>query len=360
VGRGMITQLVDELIADEVIAEGPIANAPRGRKPRLLHVRTRDRYCIAVDVRFNRTHLALTDLDGRAGRLETLETHLDPAELVAEVGEHVARLLRVHGAEKCEGMGVVVPGMIHRRTGQILNSPQLGWRDVPLREMLAQATGLRVLIENAPIACALAHMWLGKQAGAGSDDFVYVMVSDGVGVGVVVNGEVMRGHDNTAGEFGHVPIDPTGPRCLCGARGCLEAYTSNLATLSRYLGHEFSPTETRDLLHAHGITITDVIARPKAGDKEARYALEETARFLGGGLSVIINTLNPAQIFIGGEITAVWDLIAPTVRAALAARALTGAAAATPIIPESPDAHPRLRGATALVAAPVFAAPQVA
>ena len=118
-----------------------------------------------------------------------------------------------------------------------------------------------VHIENAPIACALAQMWLGKRGDEAPRDFVYVTVSDGVGAGVVVNGEVVRGHNNTAGEFGHVPIDPTGPTCLCGAHGCLEAYTSNLATLSRYLGHEFSPTRDARLLHDSGLTIADVIAR---------------------------------------------------------------------------------------------------
>src|SRR4051812_25645191 len=190
VGRGMITQLVDELIASDVIAEGAVANAPRGRKPRLLHVRTRDRFCLAVDVRFSRTHVALTDLDGRQMALETFATRLDPAALVDDVAGVVKRLLFAQDVEQCEGIGVVVPGMIHRRTGQILNSPQLGWRDVPFREALAEATGLRVLIENAPIACALAHMWLPPFPRDGIDSFAYVTVSDGVGVCVVDHGEV--------------------------------------------------------------------------------------------------------------------------------------------------------------------------
>ena len=159
-----------------------------------------------------------------------------------------------------------------------------------------------VQIENAPIACALAQMWLGKRGGDAPRDFVYVTVGDGVGAGVVVNGEVVRGHDNTAGEFGHVPFDPTGPTCLCGARGCLEAYTSNLATLSRYLGHEFSPTDAR-LLHESGLTITDVIARAREGDARASPRSRKRRAGLGGGLAIVINTLNPAQIFVGGEIT---------------------------------------------------------
>src|SRR4030095_16042129 len=102
--------------------------------------------------------------------------------------------------------------------------------------------------------CALAHRGLGDRGGDAPRDFVYVTVGDGVGAGVVVNGEVVRGHNNTAGEFGHVPIDPNGPTCLCGARCGLETYASNRATLSRYLGHVFSPTGTGDLLIESGLT----------------------------------------------------------------------------------------------------------
>ena len=160
--------------------------------------------------------------------------------------------------------------------------------------------------------------------------------------------------------FGHVAVDPRGPKCLCGSRGCLEAYTSNLATLSRYLGHPFSPTETRKMLQESRLTIDDVIARARSGERRAQNALRETARYLGGGLAVIINTLNPAQIFVGGEITEAWDQIVPVMTSVIREHALTSLAAETPLVPEPASSYPRLRGATALVAAPIFAAPQVA
>jgi len=316
---------------------------------------------IAIDVRFSRTYVMLTDFSGARLAMETFETVVDPAALVTELAERIPRLLKAHrAAGKCNGVGLVVPGMVDQRTGRVLNAPQLGWRDVDVRAALAEATGFDVQIENAPIACALAQMWLNEREGDAPRDFVYVTVSDGVGAGVVVNGEVVRGHNNTAGEFGHVPVDPNGPTCLCGARGCLEAYTSNLATLSRYLGHEFSPTGTRELLHASGLTITDVIARAAAGDARAVSALEETARHLGGGLAIIINTLNPAQIFVGGEITDAWDRVYPVIQRVIRERTLTSLAAATPLLPDPATNFPRLRGAIALVAAPLFAAPQVA
>ena len=361
VGRGMVTSLVSELLTDGSIFEGTTADAPRGRKPMMLYVRTHDRLAIAIDVRFSQTYLMLSDFSGAPIALETFDTIVEPRALVTALARRIGRLLKAHrAASKCKGIGLVVPGMVDQRTGRVLNAPQLGWRDVDVRDALAKATGYAVHIENAPIACALAQMWLGERGDDAPRDFVYVTVSDGVGAGVVVNGEVLRGHDNTAGEFGHVPIDPHGPECLCGSHGCLEAFTSNLATLSRYLGQDFSPTATRTLLNESKLTITDVLARAADGDAKARRALEETARFLGRGLAVIVNTLNPAQIFVGGEITEAWEQLAPVMRAMIRERALTSLAAATPILPEPASNYPRLRGATALVAAPIFAAPQVA
>jgi len=252
--------------------------------------------------------------------------------------------------------------MVDRRNGRVLNAPQLGWRDLQIRSGLVERTGLPVHVEHSGAACALAHIWLGpgeREGGSRIRDFVYVTVSDGVGTGVVVNGEVVRGHGHTAGEFGHIPISLEGPRCLCGSQGCLEAYTSNLATVASYLGHDLSPAVARELLQQNSVTVDDVIRRAGNGDERARAALVETGRHLGLGLSVIVNALNPAQIFIGGEITAAWDLIEAPIRAQIEGRALTRQAATTPVVPEPAGGLPRLRGAIALVAAPAFAAPQV-
>src|SRR5213594_3438005 len=197
-----------------------------------------------------------------------------------------AAVARTHAAgAHCEGIGIVIPGMVDRRSGRVFNAPQLGWRDVQVRSGLVERTGLPVHIENSGAACALAHLWLGPgERRSGIRDFVYVTVSDGVGTGVVVDGEVVRGHGHTAGEFGHIPIGPDGPRCLCGAQGCLEAHTSNLATVARYLGYDFSPAVARELLQQSSVTVDDVIRRAGGGDERARAALLETGRYLGLGL----------------------------------------------------------------------------
>jgi len=362
-GRGVVTTLVNELLQEGTLYEGALAELPRGRRPKMLHVETRDRLVVAIDLRFSRTDVLLADLGGRQIALERFGTHFGPEELLDELAIRVRRLLRTHAARgRCQGIGMVIPGMVDRASGRVLNAPQLGWRDVQVRTGLAQRTGLPVQVENAPAACALAHIWLSPaERGRGSDirDFVYLSVSDGVGTGVVVNGEVVRGHAHTAGEFGHIPISTAGPHCLCGSQGCLEAHTSNLATVARYLGHELSPEIARELLQQSGVTIDDVVRRAGEGDERARAAVADTGRYLGIGVSMIVQALNPAQIVVGGEISGAWDLVEPAIRAEVARRALTPRAAETPVIPEPAGRMPRLRGAIALVAAPVYAAPQV-
>jgi N-acetylglucosamine repressor len=360
VGRGMVTSLVNELLTEGLIYEGATGYAPRGRKPTLLHVRSHDRLAVGIDVRFSQTHLMLSDFSGREIALERFNTPLAPDQLVHQLTLRVRRLLETHAAMgACEGIGLVVPGMVDRKTGKIVNAPALGWREVDLRSALAARLALPVYIERDAVACALAQVWLGQRTGDGPESFVYVTISDGVGAGLVVNGAVVRGHRDAAGEFGHLPLDLNGPVCLCGSRGCWEAYTSNPATIARYLGRSLSGRESYAELRESGFTVLDLIARARSGDVSAQSALEVTGRFLGLGLAGIINALNPARIIIGGELTAAWDLIGSTVRAAVQERTLTDASAATPVIPEPSDGQTRLRGATALVVAPVFAAPAV-
>jgi N-acetylglucosamine repressor len=361
IGRGMVTYLTAELIAQGALYEGDTVDSPRGRRPQMLYVRTRDRLVIAIDIRFSSTFVMLTDFSGNAIALESFDTIEDLGALVREIQLRVRRLLATHaGTRHCEGVGLVVPGMVDATTGRVLNAPQLGWRNVDIRGPMEEALGIPVHVENAPIACALARMWLGQPGAPVPTDFVYVTVSDGIGAGVVVNGQVVRGQTNSAGEFGHVPLTADGPTCLCGGHGCLEVYTSNLATVCRYLGKDFSPTTARDLVQSSGVTIAEVVARAIRGERRAVDALQETARHLGAGLAVIIKTLSPTQIVVGGEITEAWDQIEPTIRKVIGARSLTDLAAATPIVPELASTYPRLRGGTALVSAPLFAAPRIA
>lgn len=360
--RGVVSVLVQELIEQELIYEGATGEAARGRKPTFLHVRTQDRLAVAVDIRFTKTYLMLCDFSGRQLGIEIYDTVFSVPEFTKDLARRIKKMLKGQGrGAVCEGIGVVVPGMVDQRTGKVLNAPALGWRGVDIRSKIAAATDLPVHVENSGRACALAQLWLEKAETAGQS-FVYVSVSDGVGTGIVMNGELIRGRDHIAGEFGHMPLDLDGPRCMCGANGCWEAYTSNLATLARYFGwnlSQLSPKHTKEM-ERNSFTVLDLIARARTGDAKALSAIKASGRFLGLGLATIVNIINPDAVYLAGEITNAWDLIEETVRSAMLERTLTEAAARTPLRITPAQEYPRLRGAAALIAAPTFAAPRVA
>jgi predicted NBD/HSP70 family sugar kinase len=361
VRRGVASLLVSELLNESLIFEGAVGEAVgRGRRPTFLYIDSRQRCVVGVDIRATRTYILVTDLLGRQlGVVSSFQTNRDVDVLIQELARRIKQILidyKEVGA--CEGVGVSVPGMVDPVKGRVLHAPTLAWRDVNLRDPLAVMLGIPVHIENSGKACALAQVWATRSDMA-SGNSVFVSVSDGVGVGVVVNGEVLRGRHNTAGEFGHVPLSIDGPRCSCGATGCWEAYVSNLATLSRYFGRDLSEPRPRDTDTAT-FTVEDLIARARAGDAKALAAINSTARYLGLGLASLINALDPGRIYIGGEITTAWSLIEPIVRSALRERTLTEFGGATEIHVVPAEEHPRLRGAVALVAAPAFAAPMVA
>lgn len=362
VRRGGVSLIVNDLLRDGLIFEGATGETERGRRPTFLYIDSRRRAVVAADIRASETFVMLADVLGKplTGPIG-FPTVGDPRKLVGALAERIKRLLADHPeVDGCEGIGVVVPGMVEHSTMRVLHAPTLGWRNVNLRDPLAAATGYPVQIENSGRACALAQAWAARDDLAGaSGDLVFVSVSDGVGVGVMIHGEVLRGRHNIAGEFGHLPLSLDGPRCSCGSNGCWEAYVSNPATLGRYFGRPSAQTGPTRLDQRH-FTMEDLIARARARDAKASAALDTTARYLGLGLASVINVLDPARVYVGGEITLAWDLMESTVRAALAERALTPDAAETDIRPVAATEYPRLRGAAALVAAPAFAAPVVA
>lgn len=361
--RANVTFLVNELLEEKLVREGAQGNEKvRGRRPTFIYINSQKSFAVAVDIRASRTFLMVTDSIGKQiGDIVSFATELSPEKLVPELGRRVRQILQnTTNASDCEGIGIVVPGMLDRKSGVVLHAPTLGWRDVNLLAPLQAEFGdVEVHLENSGKACALSQVWATRADGAAANDIVFVSVSDGVGVGVVINGELMRGRHNTAGEFGHIPLSIDGPQCSCGANGCWEAYVSNLATLSRYFGRKISQRQPQSLETAE-FTIEDLVTRARGGDSRALTALHSTARYLGLGLASIINAVDPTRVYIGGEITEAWDLIEQHVRDGIKERTLTRELGATPIGIVPASEHPRLRGAVALVTAPAFAAPKVA
>jgi N-acetylglucosamine repressor len=365
--RANITLLVNELLSEKLVREGAQGSLRvAGRKPTFLYINSEKGFAIGLDVRASRTFMMITDSIGKQiGEIISFPTKLDPANFVSALGAQVRRALGEAGLSAtapsaCDGIGIVFPGMVDRETGVVINAPKLGWKQVKLIEMLEKEFPDTVIhLENSGRACALSQIWSTRTDGYGQNDSVFVSVSEGVGVGVVINGELMRGKHNTAGEFGHIPLSIDGPQCSCGAHGCWEAYISNLATLSRYFGtnllrNQPEPVETVEF------TMEDLITRARGGDSRALTALHSTARYLGLGLASVINAIDPTFVDIGGEITEAWDLIELQVREAVKERTLTRELGRTVIRIVPAIEHPRLRGAIALVTSPAFAAPKVA
>ena len=367
--RGSLTAIVRELIeTGDVYEQGPAATV-RGRRPTLLALRTSGRHVLAVDVRSGHTSVALADFGGQMVARDVFDTPSSPEALVDLLEVHAGRLLSDQVAAGtadglCHGVGLVIPGMVDRRLGRVLYAPRLGWRNVELRAAVAARLGLPVYVESAPIACAMARLWLSPDETRGVHSFAYVSVSDGLGVGLVVGGETLRGDTHTAGEFGHVSLDPHGPECVCGKRGCWEAFANNGATIGRYAEQAWGGRADGNGARANGRrgalpTVEEVVRRARSGDPAAVAALTETGRHIGRGLAAVVSAFNPGRIYVGGEVTAAWELLKGPIRAALVEGTLTDAARATPVVPDRDPAEYRLLGAVALVAAPAFAAPTV-
>lgn len=355
VRRASLTAIVRDLLVAGEVEETGTAAAARGRRPTLLCVRTQGRLAVAVDVRPGRTSVVLADYGGNVLAGDGFPTPAHPHELAEQLASKLTVILREGGLdsanlESCHGIGIVVPGMVDRKSGLVLYAPRLGWRDVQLRDVIARHTGLPVYVESAPIACALARLWSVDGRTRAVNNFAYASISDGVGVGIVNKGEVLRGETHTAGEFGHVSLDPNGPVCACGRRGCWEAFACNAATIARYAGSDRAKKR---------LTVEEIVRRAKLDERAAVDAVVETGRQVGRGLAAVVSAFNPKRIYVGGEITAAWELIEPAIRAQLAAETLTEATRSTPVYADSNPAEYRLLGAVALVAAPSFAAPRV-
>jgi len=364
VRRGTLTPLVRELVESGVVFEKGTAATARGRRPTMLCVRTRGRLVVAVDVRSGRSSIALSDVGGRMLAREMFDTPASPDQLAELLANEVTRLLRLHapnGGEGCQGIGIVLPGMVDRKTGKLIYAPRLGWRDVDLRAAVTARLGMKVFVESAPIACAMARLWLEPEATRAVNSFAYVSVSEGIGVGLVVNGEMLRGETHTAGEFGHVSLDTSGPLCVCGRRGCWEALACNAATVDRYV-ETLTGTPVKSDAAARRARkstfpgIEEVVRRARGGEMAAVQALVETATHIGRGLALIVSAFNPGRIYVGGEITEAWEFLEAPIRDALVAGTIPGSAGRTLVVPDSSLAEYRLLGAVALVTAPGYAA----
>ncbi len=334
--RSTISLIVEQLIEESWVLEGPTGRLPRGRRPTFLRLND-ERAIIGVDLRPTQTTVALADANGKFISQEGMETATDPAAGMPALIESIQRIKRGCRGKKIEGIGISLPGRYDDRGDRLVFAPNLRWKGVEIRNPIAKATGLDVEIENAANACVLAEVWFNRIEEC--RNLVVLTVSEGIGTGLLANGQLVRGMQGMAGEFGHVPLDSNGPACGCGSRGCWEVFASNRAALRYYLETGSEPG---------GLTFADLLSRADQGDKQAAKALERMAQYLGRGMRMIVAGLAPERIVVVGDLTRSWHRFGSVIEAEVQAQVLPGGHVPV-VVPAYDDGMARLRGTVALV-----------
>src|SRR5436190_4797208 len=347
--RSTVSLIVDELRADGMIEEVS-GESTGGRPPNLLSLRTAHAVAIGVDLGTVKTVMATSDLAGRLLEQEEFPTDPDVNNTVKNIVDCVRRLRAGDGATT-EGIGISLPGVVDPESGH-LYVPHFNWRNAPIAETLTEATSLPVTIDNDANAAALAELWFGRPEIREVRDFILVLVEEGVGTGIVFDGQVYRGEGGTAGEFGHMTIGTGAPvECAVGSRECWEAFASERAAVARY----------QKLARSNGnndVNFSAVMDLALKGERNARAALKETARYLGIGIANLIQGLAPEAVIVGGPIARVWPVIVGDLKASVDASICRGFPS-TPILDSTLGSEPTLMGALSLVLASKFASAPV-
>lgn len=312
-----VTKAVRPLIEAGYLVEGAddAARPALGRPANLVRVDGGRALFIGVKVTGDEIIGVLTDLCCRirVARHVPLPDRAAKAVL-ASIADLVQDLLTEADGVPVLGLGVAVSGDVDRTEGTVRYSPFLDWRDVPLAELTALTTGLPVTVDNDVRALTVAEQWFG--AGAGLSDFAVVTVGAGIGCGLVVHGRVVAGAHGVAGEIGHVTVDPNGPLCHCGNRGCVEAIAGEAAIVRRI--QEITGVELADA--AEALTLA------RRGVAGAREVYARAGEAIGRGIATVANLLGPERVIISGEGLAAYDLFAEQIRDAFVAAAFGSAA----------------------------------
>ena len=343
--KATISTITGELLKDSfIVEEGSGRTTPIGGKPPTPLRLNGMRYGLfGLDIRADESVLALSDFNNRLISRGSFETGSDATVFLNTIGKEIRKLRSKHdNFIEFPGIGVSLPGLVDNHSGKFLLSVVLPWRDVPVVQLLEKATNLPVIIDNSARCSALAEIWHGKAQYAQVRDLLYVSVSTGLACGMVIDGGLYRGGNNTAGQFGHIPIDLNGAECRCGQRGCWDLYASDKATITRYLGLRGGGAKRVP-------TMRKLMELVDSGDPAATEAVRETARYLGIGITGLINGLDPEVVVIGGEITKGWGLIEPIIVEETKRSLLAPRSHGVAIRRSAFEVRPSLKGALTLI-----------
>jgi predicted NBD/HSP70 family sugar kinase len=333
--RSTVSQIIEQLLAESWVCEGRTSISSRGRRPTLIRL-NESLVALALDIHPHQVTVAVVDLNGRLIWRTMMPLTTDPAASTRSILEGLAKVKTEYARMSIEGIGISFPGRIDPQTDRLLFAPNLRWQEFDLKGLIESRMKAPVHIANAAIACLLAELTFNHNDG--NRDEVLVTTSEGIGTGIFANGSIVTGHEGMAGEFGHISIDPGGPECACGRRGCWEMFASCRAAL-RYF-RELQP-------QSRPVTFGELLSLAEDGNVHAAAAVEKQAQQIGNGLRLIIAALSPDIIYIAGDVTSAWHRYGPILEKAV--RDLTIAGTPPRVVPSRDGDLARLRGAAALV-----------
>jgi predicted NBD/HSP70 family sugar kinase len=323
VNRSTVTDTFKPLIAAGVVREEAVSHAAPGtgrslgRPAAALTFSDEHGFFVGINVGVRRTTIGLATLAGELLADEEFETPSEPSDALAKLREVTGRLVRRAGGRRLRVIGVSVPGPTDAAREKITYAPHLGWHDVAVADALrfdgegrpcAGGSAVPVVVENDATAAALYELRLRLRRAESPrlDDFVLVRSGTGLGVGLVLGGEVFRGYasgEGLAGEFGHMTIVAGGKLCRCGNRGCWEMYASASATSALYVG---------DRVQFGGQAaprFVEIVGRAEAGELRAQRTLERVGEYLGIGIANVITGLGVTRVIVSGRLVYGWKFM---------------------------------------------------
>jgi predicted NBD/HSP70 family sugar kinase len=347
--KATVSSLVADLIDRRLVCETGMTERRIGRPATMLVLDGSPYAAIGMEVNADYMTVVAVDLAGKkllSWRRAFAGSSANPGQAAASIAALAKRAVAKVEKEgrRTLGLTVGVPGLVDG-DGIVRLAPNLRWHDVDLRSALRKALGeptYPIEVENDANLAVLAEQRYGGFAEAGN--LIYLTGEIGIGAGIISDGRLMRGERGFAGEFGHILVDPSGPVCGCGRRGCLEALAGIGALIARTLPDATSATATE--LEPE---VDEVVRRAKSGDPEVLDALAETGRHLGHGIAIVANLLNPEVVVLGGYFVPLAQWLIPAAEAELRARSVAPEAGGTRIVASSLDLGAAATGGAARV-----------
>ncbi|MFD2446652.1 ROK family protein [Bacillus sp. CGMCC 1.16607] len=357
-----VSSIVKELIEEELVIESQQGESSGGRKPTMLVINEHGFYVLGLDIGPVKIRIVLTNINGdvlasHSKELpSTITNEILLDLLIAEIHFMLENFAEPH--RKLIGIGIGMHGVIDVEHGNCLFAPDLQLRDIPIKEILGEHFQAPVKVENDARVMALGETWFSSDHNK-SGTIVTINVGQGIGAGIVVEGNLLHGEHNLAGEIGHMSIDLSGNKCTCGNFGCLQTLASGVAIKERAL-KELAMGKN-SFLHemVNGIEAKTIYEAACKGDLLSIELLHNTGIYLGIGITNLIHLLNPTKIIITGGVSNAGDYILKGIKDTVAGRALTLNAKSTEIVISKLGEYSAAIGAAALVLVELFSIDQV-